>query len=396
MKYTDISKQQKIYIKMATGKNRGVAKVFLLIGILIFIGVLFLLFKDPIKKAFNPIKIVGGSSRSKLNFKQSDGRTNILMLGSDKRNLGAESGRDTLTDTILIASIGAVDNDVVLISLPRDLWVSNYKLENGYIYSSKINEVYTNAGIEELKTQMENVPGIPIHYHVTVTFQLFEEVIDTLGGVDINVEKAFTDYEYPIEGKEGDLCGKTQEEADEITKKILENNGSYVEDNKTINFLTIFPCRYKTITFNQGIQNMDGETALQYARSRHGDNGEGNDFARSKRQQKVIMAIKNKALSVNTLLNPVKLKELYNQYVSNVETDIELQDIQNFYQLSQDLEFEDVKSIVIDTGNNADEGGLLYHPTDTTLYKGAWVLVPQAGDFSQIHAYVQKYLFGNK
>jgi len=396
MKYTDISKQQKIYVKRANEKNNGIAKVFLLIGILIFIGIVFFFFKDSIKKAFNPIKIVGGSSQSKTNLKQSDGRTNILVLGSDKRSLGIESGRNTLTDTILVASIGKVDNDVVLISLPRDLWINNYKLENGYTYSSKINEVYANSSVEELKIQMENVLDIPIHYYATVTFQLFEEIIDTLEGVDINVEKSFTDYEYPVEGKEGDFCGKTEEEKEEITKKIIENGGSYTEDGKTINFLTAFPCRYETISFNQGVQKMDGKTALKYARSRHGNNGEGSDFARSKRQQGVIMAIKNKALSVNTLLNPIKLKEIYNQYVSNVETDIDLQDIQSFYQLSQDLSFEDIKSIVIDTGDNADEGGLLYHPTDSTLYGGAWVLVPQAGDFSQIHAYVQKYLFGNK
>lgn len=389
-------KQQNIYVKNTSEENKGVARVFLLVGILIFIGVLFFFFKEPIKKAFNPIKIVGGSSQSKLNLKQSDGRTNILILGSDKRDLGIESGRNTLTDTILVASIGNIDNDVVLISLPRDLWVTNYKLKNGYMYSSKINEIYANASIEELKIQMENILGIPIHYYATVTFQLFEEIIDTLEGVEINVERTFTDYEYPIEGKESDLCGKTEEETEDITKKILENGGSYTEDGKTINFLTAFPCRYETVSFDQGVQKMDGKTALKYARSRHGNNGEGSDFARSKRQQGVIMAIKNKALSVNTLLNPIKIKELYTQYVSNVETDIELQDLQSFYQLSQDLSFEDVKSIVVDTGDNADEGGLLYHPTDATLYKGAWVLVPQAGDFSQIHAYVQKYLFGNK
>jgi hypothetical protein len=70
--------------------------------------------------------------------------------------------------------------------------------------------------------------------------------------------------------------------------------------------------------------------------------------------------------------------------------------IQSLYQLSQRLDFEKVTSIVIDNSDNPDEGGLLYHPTDGTLYGKNWVLVPQAGDYSQIHAYVQKYLFGNK
>ncbi len=382
MKYTDISKQKELLKKNT--KSRGLARPFILFAVIITVGILFFFLKDRIKKEFSPISIVGGTE--KIDIKQTDGRTNILILGSDRRNLGSESGRNSLTDTILVASIGNVDNDVVLISLPRDLWISNYTLENGYTYSSKINEVYANAGIEELKKQMEIVVGIPIHYYVMVTFDLFENIIDTLGGIEINVEKSFTDYAYPIEGKEADTCGKTQEEADKIIKEAGEE----------INVLAVFPCRYETIKFEQGLQSMDGKTALKYARSRHGDNGEGTDFARSKRQQNVILAVKNKALSLKTLTNIPKLKELYNQYVNNVETDIDFQVIQNLYQLSQKLDFEKVKSIVIDNSDNPDTGGLLYHPTDGTLYGKNWVLVPQTGDYSQIHAYIQKYLFESK
>lgn len=386
MKYTDMSKQKKMSI--VESNNDGKTKLFLLIiGIISIAGLLFL-FRDNIKEAFNPVTMVGGSS-TKINVKQTDGRTNILLLGSDKRNVGTESSRNTLTDTILIASIGNVENDVVLISLPRDLWVSNYTLENGYTYSSKINEVYTNAGMEELKKQLEVVLGIPIHYHVMVTFDLFENIINIIGGIEVNVENSFTDYQYPIEGYEASTCGLSQEDVEKIEKEAEENN-------VLVNYPSVFPCRYETITFEKGLQTMDGNKALKYARSRHGDNGEGDDFARSRRQQTVIMAIKNKALSLETLINPVKLKDLYNQYVENVETDIDLESVQNFYSLSQELDFEKVISIVIDNGNDADEGGLLYHPVDMTLYRNQYVLVPQTGDFTQIHAYVQKYLFGDK
>lgn len=387
MRYTDMAKQKRI----STIKKRGSgkARLFLLFTVIIISGAVLYFFRENVARAFNPISIVGGSS--KINLEQKDGRTNILLLGSDKRNIGAESGRNTLTDTILVASIGNVDSDVVLISLPRDLWVSNYTLENGYPYSSKINEIYTNAGMEELKKQIEVVLGIPVHYHAMVTFDLFENVINILGGIDVNVEKSFTDYAYPIEGKESDLCGRSREDADKIIEDAKEE-GLNLENIALSNF----PCRYETLKFTAGLQNMDGNTALKYARSRHGDNGEGDDFARSKRQQNVIMAIKDKALSLETLINPSKLKELYDQYATNVETDIDLQSVQSFYSLSQKLDFEKVVSIVIDNGNDADKGGLLYHPTDSTLYGGAYVLIPQSGDYSQIHAYVQKYLFGNK
>lgn len=385
MKYTDMSKQKKMTIRKSD--DNGKAKLFLLIGGILAIGITLFFFKDRVMEAFNPITMVGGST--KLNIKQTDGRTNVLILGSDKRNIGSESGRDTLTDTILVASIGNVDNDVVLISLPRDLWISNYTLENGYTYSSKINEVYANAGMEELKKQMEVVLGIPIHYHAMVTFDLFENVINILGGIDVNVENSFTDHQYPIEGNEADTCGVPQEEIEKIEKEAEENE-------TLVNYFSLFPCRYETVSFEEGLQTMDGNTALKYARSRHGDNGEGTDFARSKRQQNVITAIKNKALSLETLVNPVKIKELYGQYSENVETNIDLQSVQSFYSLSQKLDFEKIISIVLDDRSEANEGGLLYHPTDMTLYRNQYVLVPQTGDFSQIHAYVQKYLFGDK
>lgn len=376
--------------KMATRKKgRGLSKLFVFFIALAIISGIFFFFKDSIKKAFSPISIVGGST--KIDIEQTDGRTNILILGSDKRGFGTESGRNTLTDTILIASIGNIDNDVILISLPRDLWISNYTLENGYTYSSKINEVYSNAGIQELKKQMEVVLGIPMHYHVIVTFDIFENIITILGGIDINVEKSFTDYAYPIEGKEADLCGKSKEEADKIFEEAVEKE----LDLESLASKS-FPCRYEILKFEQGTQNMDGKTALKYARSRHGDNGESSDFARSKRQQNVIMAVKNKALSLETLMNLSKLKDLYDQYSNNVETNIDLKALQNFYQLSKSLDFEKVSQIVIDDSQNGNEGGLLYHPNDGTLYGGHWVLIPQAGDYSQIHAYVQKYLFGNK
>ncbi len=382
-----MSKQKNILRK--SSNDRGLARLFLLLAVIFVIGVILYFFRDRVKQAFSPISIVG--SASALNLKQTDGRTNVLILGSDKRSLGAESGRNTLTDTILIASIGSVENDVVLISLPRDLWINNYTLENGYNYSSKINEVYTNAGIEELEKQMEVILGIPIHYHVMVTFDLFENVVNILEEIEVDVENSFTDYGYPLEGRENDTCGKSQEEVDKIIEKAKE-------ENTLVNYLGLFPCRYEVIKFEQGLQTMDGKTALKYARSRHGDNNEGTDFARSKRQQNVIMAIKNKALSLKTLINPIKLKELYNQYAENVETNIDIQSVQSFYLLSQQLDFEKIVSVVLDDRSEANDGGLLYAPKDRTLYGegNPYVLIPQTGDFSQIHAYVQKYIFGDK
>lgn len=377
MKYTDISKQKKMAVNEP--RNKGFSKFILLAVILLLIGTVLYIFRGKIKQVFDPISIIANVSAA--NLLETDGRTNILVMGSDKRDAGAESGR-LLTDTMMIISIGSTDNDIVMISLPRDLWVANYNCTTdicgGALYeSTKLNAVYEFGGAGELKKVVQQITGIPIHYHVLVTFDLFEQAIAVLGGVDVNVENAFTDTGYPIEDMENSLCGIKPKEAAKLTESD-------------------FPCRWKTISFKTGIQAMDSKTALEFARSRHGDNNEGTDFARAKRQQKIIVAIKDKVLSMQTLFNPIKLKGLYDAYAQNVDTNMDLKTLESFYLLSQQVNFDKTVSVVLDNNSEADKGGLLYSPIDTTLYGGAWVLIPRTGDFSQIHAYMQKYIFGDK
>jgi LCP family protein required for cell wall assembly len=364
MKYTDISKQKKMAIYEP--KNKGFSKFVLLAVILLLIGSVLYLFRGKIKQVFNPISIIANVSAS--NLLETDGRTNILVLGTDTRAAGNAESSHALTDTMIVVSIGIVDNDVVMVSLPRDLWVSQYH--------DKINAVYEIADIDALKSVVEEVTGIPIHYYGVVTFDLFEQAIKVLGGIDITVDNTFTDRYYPIEGMENSLCGITGD-----TAKLKE---------------TDFPCRWKTISFAAGPQTMDATTALEFARSRHGNNNEGTDFARAKRQQKVIIAVKNKALSLQTLLNPAKLKGLYDAYSQNVVTNMDFKTLESFYLMSQQVNFDKVTSIVLDDSTDALNGGLLYNPIDSTLYGGKWVLIPRTGDYSQVHAYMQKYIFGEK
>lgn len=326
------------------------SKFIIAICTIALIGLGLVFFGKNVRALFDPVSIVGNITQ--VDLKQSDGRTNILILGSDKRSKGTETAN--LTDTILVASIGKIDNDVILISVPRDLWIQSPKG-----YHSKVNAIYAYGGASELEQVLQNVLGIPIHYYTLINFDLFKEMIDILGGVNVEVDKAFTDYFYPIEGKE------TAPESE----------------------------RYEAISFKQGKQTMNGETALKYVRSRKGDNGEGTDFARSKRQQKIILAIKEKATSLDTILNLGKIKNLYDTYSKNVETNIDFSTIQAFYELSRQIDFSKVKSIVLDDRSAADEGGILYAPEDNSLYGGAYVLIPRSGEFSQVRAYVSKYLF---
>ncbi len=371
MRYVDlvktVEKHQHMTEKAANKPTKTSGNVMGVVLVLVVLFSLGIIFSKNFRSLFNPVSIVATIASPSL--RENDGRINVLLLGTDRRV--NEAGETALTDTLLFASIGRVEKNVAMISLPRDLWVTEHQ--------SRINEIYKRHGIDELVSVVSDVLGMPIHYYAIVDFNLFKETIDTLGGVDIDVENSFVDREYPVEGEEASLCGRTIEEIEEL------------KDEPTVE---VFPCRYTTVSFDQGLQKMDGETALKYVRSRKGSNGEGTDFARSRRQQKVIMAIRDKGLSIQTLIDLPKLKELYNNYSNNVVTNIGLDEVQGFYLLSQQIDFSSVRSIVLDDRSAADEGGLLYSPTDPTLYNGAYVLLPKGVDYSQIHAYVQKYIFG--
>ncbi len=375
-------------------RTRGVATLLVMgVGLVLLGGLYFawmhLSPHTSTNGSVTPIKLVASAKQPKL--KETAGRTNVMVLGSDRR---ANSTGSERADTILVASIGKLDHNVVLISVPRDLWVESpvcgrCKITEVYAYASK-----TGHPEEELKKVVENVLGIPIHYYGVVNFSLFEDIIDILGGVTVDVAQTFDDYTYPVEGKEADLCGHAPEEAERLLQASVAGE-SDDEDVPVMSIPEIFPCRYEHIHFDKGPQEMDGATALKYVRSRHGTNQEGTDFARSARQQKIIMAIKNKVLSLDTLLNPKKLQELYSLYKDTVRTDVDLVTLQNFYRLMKDVSFDEIKTVVFDDRSSAEDGGLLYSPVDRSLYGGKYVLLPKAGDYSQIHAYVQRFLFGD-
>src|SRR4030042_6332704 len=136
---------------------------------------------------------------------------------------------------------------------------------------------------------------------------------------------------------------------------------------------------------------MTGEVALKYARSRMGTNGEGSDFARVRRQQNVIKGVKDKTLSLNLLLNPGKLVELYQQLKEAVKTNAGFGEIQRALEIAGKLgDLSQVKSLVLDP-----DSALVYHP-DPALYGGAYVLVPKGGNFLGIQQAVRKLLFGEE
>lgn len=348
MKYVDVNKSKfgKREKKVLTKKRA----VFLaVVGVALFS---VLRFPSSVRSLLTPVSVFSQIINPQ-NLDQTDGRTNILALGVDRRsNAGYVSG--VLTDTIMVASIDAKKKDAVVISIPRDLYVKMDDHTRG-----KINSAYAFGGVELAQKAVEEVLGIPIHYFVVVDFESFEKAIDVLGGIDVNVERAFDDYKFPKPGFE---------------------NAEPEED------------RWEHLHFDAGLQHMDGETALTFARSRHAEGPEGGDFARIKRQQKVVLAAKDKALSLKTLTSPGKLKELYELFADSLETNIGLKEIERIYQLSKGFGNGKIRSYLLD-GAWDNEEALLYTP-EAELYGDAYVLIPKAGNYSEIHYFVQKLLFG--
>lgn len=212
---------------------------------------------------------------------------NILILG--KGGVGHDA--PDLTDTIILSSF-PVNGEIKLVSLPRDLWVVDNRAKlNASYYWGKEKGL---GGLVMSKSDVTKITGVVVDYGVVLDFSVFEDVIDTLGGVDVMVANSFTDTKYPIAGRENDLC-----------------NG-----DKT------YKCRYETISFDQGLVHMDGELALKFVRSRNAVGDEGTDLARGRRQTQVIEAIKNRLLSKEVVFKLSIWKKLVGVVQNNLETDL--------------------------------------------------------------------------
>lgn len=288
---------------------------------------------------FNTIKQLTPSLEKQLSGEEDD-RINILLLG-----IGGE-GHDGsyLTDTMILASIKPSTKDVSLISFPRDLVspVNDWQ---------KINSIHAFAEMKEsgsggLKTieSMEKLLDINIPYYVRVDFNGFSKIIDELGGININVENSFTDYQYPILGE--------------------ENNEDYYS-------------RFEVLSFKSGEQKMNGDTALKYARSRHSIGIEGSDYARARRQQLVLQAIKDKLLSSSFLLNPSTINKVLGELDNNISTNLEIWEIIKLWNIGKNIDKDNISNFVL---NDAPDNYLIASRSED----GAFILVPKTGNYNNI------------
>ena len=279
-------------------------------------------------------------------LENQSGRTNILLLG-----VGGEghSGGD-LTDSMLFVSLGLSGQPAKMIPIPRDIWVDSLaaKINTAYHYG---NEKGEGEGRSMVKQAVTETLGVPVHYVLVLDFQGFVKAIDAVGGIDVAVERTFDDYKYPIPGKE-----------------TAEPESA----------------RYEHVHFDQGLTHMDGATALKFARSRHALGDEGTDFARASRQEKIILAFRQKILSTQTLFDAQAIDDLKSSLTSSIDTDIGAREQASFFKVFLGLgNLDNVESLSLTA--------YLQNPKITNKYGGQWVLIPSPS-IEALQSYVQETL----
>lgn len=313
------------------------ANISIFISIAIIAALLFVIVKILLGIDFKTFLLAAGEDL------QTDGNnhTNILLLGTGNEN---HEGAD-LTDTIIVGSLDNEKKILSLISIPRDLYVKN----EPPIPSSRINEVYWSAkehfkdstqGLLYTVQRVEELTELKIQYYVKINFNGFKEIIDILGGIDVDVQEAIYDPFYPK--------GETH--------------------------------LYEIFSISKGPHHMDGETALKYARSRE----TSSDFSRSSRQQQILYAIKEKAAQADFLLNKGKIQDLLTAVQDNIETNLTTREILTFGGILGDFTKDNIVNRLIHD-NPVECGGFLYQPP-LALFNGAFVLLPAGGE-----SYLERY-----
>lgn len=287
----------------------------------------------------------GGSDVLQKAVKAENGPINILLMGIEGPNYPG----GMLSDSIMIASVDAKTKTLSLLSVPRDLYVTIPGRGKDKVNAAhSIGESAAKAGEKGkgpalLKETLSQTFGIPIHYFVRLDFDGFKKTIDALGGVSVNVTKAIHDPLFP-DGKGG----------------------------------------YMTYSVKTGVQQMDGEAALKYARSRQ----TSSDFDRARRQQEIVSGIKDKLLSPQVLANPKKMNDLISILGTHVLTDFSFGDVDQAYALAKNFDQPTVRSQVLD---NSDSLGLL---TSSQSSGGSYIIIPRLGmdNYRAVQAFVRGYL----
>ncbi|MDP3793014.1 MAG: LCP family protein [bacterium] len=270
--------------------------------------------------------------------KEERNRWDILILGirgEDDEN--AEEAGALLSDTIMVLSYDEITKKMSLVSIPRDLYVRIYGTKKDKINSAYEIGILRKNSLGFTKKLISRITGVYIDNAIVLDFASFKTVIDDLGGVDVELEKPFTEkqqwgYEFNLPA---------------------------------------------------GQNHLNGQTALYYTRSRFSSS----DFDRAQRQQKIILAIKDKILELNLLTDPIKSLSILNSIRKNIETDLNVWDASGLLELSRQFNTESVVQRYVITTEN-----LVYESNMQTEYGNLYVLLPNGDNLRGIKALFQNIL----
>lgn len=276
------------YRKTKVKKSRTIVKIglvfsIILLGSLTTYGVY--LIKKAESAAENAYETAGDRKKSELRDKKVEPLTDnvsILFIGVDDSEKREQDGTDTsLSDALVFATLNNTEHSIKMVSIPRDTYT--YIPAAGY--PDKINHAYGYNGPLSSIESVEQLLEVPVDYYVKVDFDAFIDVVDAVGGIDVEVP-------YDLE------------EQDENDQK-------------------------GAIKLKQGLQQLDGREALALARTRHYDN----DIERGQRQQVILEAILDEVLTASSFM---RYGEVIDAVGNNMKTDMTLDEMQAFFEYAKD------------------------------------------------------------
>ncbi len=365
-------------VQVGAKKNHRVRNIVLIVSGILLLFVLGFLFKagSVVQKVTkgnvfeNIVRSLPGVPNTLKGEKE--GRINVLLLGM--RGAGVEGG-GLLADTIMVASIFPEKNAVSLVSIPRDLYVTipgtNDQRKINYAHYAG-EENGKAQGLEVMKQAVANVTGLEIHYAISIDFAGFQELVDSLGGIDLHLDQPFVEAKQFHEER---VCDPT-------VFTVPSGNFEIKKSGRTGKIKAQYPLCYNAneecggiFQLPAGNVHLDGITALCYVRSRYSST----DFDRARRQQEVIKQIKEKALSLGTLTDFTKISAMTDALGNNVRTDMAAWEVKALWSLEQNMNSPEIKQKVLE---NSEEG-MLYAPENTG--DAGYILLPRGDNYDRIH-----------
>lgn len=300
------------------------------------------------------------------NQDQAIKKKTLLILGVDQL-AGRDSGA-LLTDTIILLQLDLLNNQIKTIALPRDLYHSAYQTRINALYYYGL-ENNPNNPLDFPTQALSELTGIDINHTLLIEIDALEQLIDLVGGVEINIEEGFTDPLFP-----------------------RKNVDVSIETNPDI--------LYESIVFEKGLEKMDGNRAMQYMRSRNSGDDQGNDLARGQRQQLVLEALLKQTINLDFLLKePEKVGKLYRFYLNHFAQSLTINELGRIaiswlITHSEDQQIFAPKFITFEIPVYPENTeGLIYNPP---LWQSQWQWIYQIRDLNIFKQTLQEFLANNE